>query len=247
MKQLLVGIDDTDVKDSRGTGYKARMLAKNVIKAGLGEVPGISRHQLLVDPRIPYTSHNSSACLEVRTDDFDKIREFCRDYLMNESEDGSDAGLCIAELSGISDEIIHWGMQAKITILEQHKAVSTAKNSGIYLEGFKGTHGGIIGAMAAVGLRAGGNDGRLIWLDGEKNLRDLQGIYLISDLKTLINIDGVINKDGRAVRENEVISLGEWLRPVIRKGKILILAEEVTNNESYEWESAHKDFVRAVS
>ena len=61
---LLIGIDDTDNLDTRGTGYRARTLAQGLVDAGLAAVHGITRHQLLVDPRIPYTSHNSSACLQ---------------------------------------------------------------------------------------------------------------------------------------------------------------------------------------
>ena len=59
----LLAIDDTDNLTSRGTGFLARQLALRMAEAGIAEVKAITRHQLLVDPRIPYTSHNSSACL----------------------------------------------------------------------------------------------------------------------------------------------------------------------------------------
>jgi hypothetical protein len=65
--QILIGIDDTDNEETHGTGRRARQLGDRLAADGLAEIDGVTRHQLLVDPRIPYTSHNSSACLLART------------------------------------------------------------------------------------------------------------------------------------------------------------------------------------
>jgi hypothetical protein len=56
-------IDDTDVTGSRGTGRLSQELIAELRAHGLGHAVGATRHHLLVDPRIPYTSHNSSACI----------------------------------------------------------------------------------------------------------------------------------------------------------------------------------------
>ena len=61
--RILIGIDDTDDSESTGTGCLAQRLVGVLGEAGLGSAVGITRHQLLIDPRIPYTSHNSSACI----------------------------------------------------------------------------------------------------------------------------------------------------------------------------------------
>ncbi len=60
----LLAIDDTDNAESIGTGRLARMLAAHLEEANLFAEPGVTRHQLLVHPDIPYTSHNSAACIE---------------------------------------------------------------------------------------------------------------------------------------------------------------------------------------
>ena len=62
---ILVGIDDTDNLDSRGTGRLARDIAAEL--EGEFKVLAVTRHQLLVDPRIPYTSHNSSAAIHLES------------------------------------------------------------------------------------------------------------------------------------------------------------------------------------
>ena len=57
---ILIGLDDTDNAVSRGTGYLARTLLGELARRGCRPI-GVTRHQLLLDARIPYTSHNSSA------------------------------------------------------------------------------------------------------------------------------------------------------------------------------------------
>ena len=49
---FFVALDDTDNKDSRGTGFKSRELGKLIHKKILGEVESISRHQLFVHDKI---------------------------------------------------------------------------------------------------------------------------------------------------------------------------------------------------
>src|SRR3972149_7716381 len=106
--RLLIGIDDTDNIDSRGTGFKARRLGELLSAHNLAAFDGITRHQLLVDPRIRYTSHNSAACLSARltSDNHEGIREFCRRFVLAASAEGSDAGLCIAPVDGVDEEIL---------------------------------------------------------------------------------------------------------------------------------------------
>jgi hypothetical protein len=60
--QILIGIDDTDNAETHGTGRRARQLGERLAADGLAEVDGITRHQLLIDPRIPYTSPANRAC-----------------------------------------------------------------------------------------------------------------------------------------------------------------------------------------
>ena len=58
---IYIGIDDTDNKTSRGTGHLARLIAADLAQDY--RLLGVTRHQLLVDPRIPYPAKNSSAAI----------------------------------------------------------------------------------------------------------------------------------------------------------------------------------------
>lgn len=63
---IYVGLDDTDTKDSRGTGRLARSIA--LALSTKYHIFGVTRHQLFVHPDIPFTSHNSSAVIHVEAD-----------------------------------------------------------------------------------------------------------------------------------------------------------------------------------
>jgi len=246
--RLLIGIDDTDNKESRGTGYNSRQLAAAIEAENLGKVRGITRHQLFVHPDIPYTSQNSSACLEVTTNNYNEIKVFCRNFMLQIGAVGSDVGLCIIRKDIVSEEIIKWGVDAKSIVLKMDDAVEKAHRNEIYLEGLTGTKDGIIGALAAVGLRAGGNDGRFIWLNSKKNLRDIEhDIHKVEDLIKNAGIDMVQPIEKDVVNPSEKVYLNNWARPVLRDNNSVLLIEKTINNNSYDWKCAAKEFVKSIS
>jgi hypothetical protein len=236
----LLGIDDTDNLESRGTGHRVRQLADWLAENKLANPLGITRHQLMVDPRIPYTSHNSSACLSVDTAYADDVWEASREFLLRESAEGSDAGLTLAQWDSISDEVLDFGRRAKLEVLTMPAAEQTASQSQIRCEGLTGTHGGIIGAVAAIGLNRAGNDGRFLWLPG---LRDLKGKYQVSEVCTTGHIDRVCTLNNFDLQSTSIVDVGEWIRPVLRGGKATLYVEE--NN--YEWHIISKEHIKKLS
>ncbi|MFC2097982.1 hypothetical protein ACFLSI_06580 [Bacteroidota bacterium] len=244
--KFLIGIDDTDNKDSRGTGFRSRDLGNYLEAARLGRILGVSRHQLLVDDRIPYTSKNSSACIEIESSQLEAIISFSRVYLLKESAIGADVGLCIINKDRIDNEVVDWGTRAKKEVLSINGARNLANKHGIFLEGLTGTGGGIIGAMAAIGLRHSGNDGRFVWLRG-KDLRELEGVFNFWEIKSLIPIDKIKTIHGNDISPEARVYIGKWIRPVLKNNKIVIIVEPSRNTQSYEWEVASKENIRSIS
>jgi hypothetical protein len=240
--RYLIGVDDTDNLESRGTGYRVRQLADFLAEQELAQPLGITRHQLLVDPQIPYTSHNSSACLLVKADKHRKtaLWEACRDFLLRESAPGSDAGLCLAVWDSVNASICAFGRRAKIVVLTQLEAEQTALDYEVQLEGLTGTHGGIIGALAAVGLHREGSDGRFLWLPG---MRELSGILPVAEICARGHIDGIRPINGINLAPETLVNVGEWVRPILHGGQAILYVEEQNN----EWHILSKDRIKNLS
>jgi hypothetical protein len=104
----LLAIDDTDNAESIGTGRLARMLAEHLQQAGrLGE-PSVTRHQLLLHPDIPYTSHNSSACIEgtAPPEAAAELLECARSFLTDHFHAGANPGLCVCRADAVPGALV---------------------------------------------------------------------------------------------------------------------------------------------
>jgi hypothetical protein len=240
--RYLIGIDDTDNLESRGTGHRARQMADFLAQQGLIQALGITRHQLLVSPEIPYTSHNSSACLLVQAEP-EKENEIWNascEFLLKESASGSDAGLCLAKWEAVSAQVRAFGLRAKQVVLTQLEAEQTALDNEIHLQGLTGTHGGIIGALAGVGLHHAGNDGRFLWLPG---LRELNGIQTVSELCKRGHFDEIRTLNGTILPPEALVDVGEWVRPILRNNQAILFVEE----QNHEWHILPKDHIKSLS
>lgn len=246
--RVLIGVDDTDNLESRGTGFHSRQLGNSLSESGFARPESITRHQLLVDPRIPYTSHNSSACLvvELKENRLDALANHCRKYLLEISAEGSDVGLCIAPFQTIetNPEIVEFGQRAKIEVLSKGNAEALARSAGILLEGLTGTHGGVIGALAAVGLRFEGNDGRHLWLPG---MRDIEGVFTLEELLEKTTIEEVRSLDGTPVTPGSRIQVGDWLRTIMQNGRATLYVDKEENDGNSDWKVAAKEFIKQRS
>jgi|TARA_B100002003_G_scaffold251913_1_gene298840 hypothetical protein len=242
MEKIYIGIDDTDNLDSRGTGFHARQMMERLHQNQLGNCTGITRHQLLFDDRVPYTSHNSSACLAFENKaDLQVLITVCRKFLLEIAAEGSDVGLCIAK-EGQASQLEVFGKSAQTCLLTQQEAEAVAEQHSIFLQGLTGDHQGIIGALSAVGLHAWGNDGRYIWAPGLRE-HDNQSLTLDSVTKRA-SIDKISLLDGTEVLDTKaVIDLGPWPRAV-RINKQAVLLVEKSNDNQYQ--VLDKDIIKSA-
>lgn len=241
--RLLIGVDDTDDLESRGTGFRARELGRLIEEQRMGSCGGVSRHQLLFDPRIPYTSHNSALCLDVTTDaaQLAALHMHCRAYLRANSAPRADVGLCIVAWQDVDSVIEEFGRRAKREILAQREATDLARSRNILLEGLTGDHGGVIGALAAAGLRRTERDGRFVWRRG---VRELGGVVTADEVLASTGIDEIRSLSGAAVGSGDAICVEPWPRPVLIDGRAVLLVEEVEETDApYRWRLAPKSVV----
>lgn len=215
-----IGLDDTDVIGSPGTGRIARGLAQYLADSGLGVPLGITRHQLLVSAEIEYTSHNSSLCLVLRLKGpISGLYQPSRDYLISHFQEGADPGLCLGAKEQVGDGVIGFGLMAAREVLSKQDAINLAARSGLFLKELGGSGNGIIGALAAVALRAGGNSGRFVELKG---IRQISGLVSVAELKQRTDIVSVEDTRARALGDDELINSLDWVRPSLQKGQAVL-------------------------
>lgn len=243
---IIIGIDDTDNPESRGTGFIARQLAAHLHSCGLLKPVIVVRHQLFVSPEIPYTSHNSSASIRGElTGNINELQNELESFVLANSADGSDAGVCLLNtVPGKNySSITEWGISAKTKVLTKENAHALAESEGIFLKGLTGEKIGVIGSLAAVGLHLWGNDGRILWIEG---LRETTGVFKAGDLKELFSLGSIKTMDNTEIPPQSVINITDWTRPVMQN-KIVTLFVEPVKSDEYEYQSAPKQFIMDIS
>jgi tRNA(Ile2) C34 agmatinyltransferase TiaS len=207
-----IGMDDTDNFESRGTGHLARQVA-GCLSADF-QILGVVRHQLLFDPRVPYTKHNSSATIVLDAEggiDLDALFQQVKDCMQADFQPGSDPGLCVA--ANVPQAITQFGQRAKVELVTQEEARQLAAGHGILLDGLGGTNGGVIGALAGVGLAASGEDGRYVLVGKMRELAGLQPVEAV----LAAGIEHLQTADGLPVTQGMIMT--SKLRPARRNGR----------------------------
>ena len=222
-REFCIGIDDTDVVGSPGTNQLARHLAGS-LPDGCTFVLSL-RHQLLVDPRVPFTSGNGSASLLVRASPDVGVADLSAALVPQVRAwyvEGSDPGLCIT--CSPSARLREFGERCQRALVTLDGARAVAHDEGAWLQSLGGTGGGAIGALAAVGLLGGGEDGRVVHLAGwpwpdpfahGQPVADVlaRGVDEVRDLAT-----------GQRVTAGTV-DVGKHLRPAWRGRRVVLFVE----------------------
>ena len=220
---ILAGIDDTDTLETAGTNQLARRLAE-VLPSGF-ECSLVLRHQLFFDRRIPYTSKNGCASLHIQHAPgrrADELLPVLRAEMRAWYVPGSDPGLCVAE--DVSPEITAFARRCQREVVRQDEARALAERHGVYLEGFGGTEDGVIGALAAVGLLATGNDGRVVHLAGWRWPDDFVGPQPVAAVRAR-GVDEIRAGDDGPCIEEGTVDIGKHLRPSYRGGRVVLFVE----------------------
>lgn len=212
--RAVIAVDDTDTLQSGGTGSVARAMA-NYVRDRFA-VRGVSRHQLAVLPGINYTKKNSTNVvhlLEVPPDPEGLAEELCR-WLRGTVEEGSEPGLCIAEVSAVAGHPLGPAAQHRVVTREETRAA--ADDTGVILRHACVGDGGIIGCFAGASLASGQDDGRFVQIG---SVRELAGSLAVADLLAA-GVDEVRTIDDEAIADGLIV--GDRFRPAMKDGKCVL-------------------------
>lgn len=244
---LLISIDDTDNLDSPGSGTVAENMARALQAKGLAECSDVTRHQLFVHQDIPYTSGNSAMCFSAfsHADALAEIICFGQDFLRHESAAGSDPGLCVAQNDCRLNKnaLISFGRSAKHTVVHKQAAYNLAHGLGVHLSEHGGTGGGIIGALAAIGLRLHGSDGRF---RGWHHLGNAGEMTTPADLCSHPFIEAVVTGTGEHLPDDTPIVFTEdMVKTVLLNGlQVVPVAWFSGNGKEPAWMTLNKRAIK---
>ncbi|CAN2042371.1 DUF1743 domain-containing protein [Candidatus Magnetomoraceae bacterium gMMP-15] len=229
--RIYLGFDDTDtVNSDRGTGKLARWFESELPEEC--KMSGVVRQQLLVHDSIPYTSHNSSACMIIEAEKYllETIILKAVHHVEKYFIDGSDPGICAAyESDSGLGHLIEFGLMCTKQITTQKEALKAASKA--HLSGHGGTNDGIIGAAAAVGLTASGWCGRFIEFG---RLREFPNKVKVSEIEDK-NIHVIsLDRDANLPFPNDQVITKGWLRPRLLGHEAVLM---VTPKGKGIWES----------
>jgi len=230
---VYIGFDDTDNIDAdRGTGKLARWFERELPEECA--LWGVVRQQLLLHDAIPYTSHNSSACVVVDMEDaslLETLTEKAVQHVGRLSFDGSDPGVCVAcgdhpTMSALTE----FGRRCTREVVTQSDAMQAA--SEVHLSGHGGTNDGIIGAAAAVGLTSSGWSGRLIEFNG--GLRKFPDVVSVADLASSNILVVSLDRNAQVPAPEDLVHTNGWLRPRLWGNRAVLSATSIGNGN---WKS----------
>jgi hypothetical protein len=233
---FLLGIDDTGSPGQAGTDATALALGLHLQAQGVARLTNISSHQLIPAEAIPGSSQNFASCLRLEGEG-SVLREIdlaAREYLRHHSAAGSNPGFALAPWERLDQKITAWGKSCQSMEMDRQEAMTLARSNDIAIAGFTGSGSGVIGALAAIGLRYFGNDGWITWMPG---LPTLHGEMTFSQVLQTATFDIIRSIHGRTPAFTDRIRLGEKVYPLLVEGKTVLLLEGTGRSNTREWDA----------
>ena len=246
--EILICIDDTDdLTKATSTGKIADAIEKKLLKNGVAsESFGITRHQLLLDDRIKYTSHNSSMCLRaVRNENIydlteaaikeieKEITKICVDVILELKSAESDPGLCVffPEKLPNKEKLISFGLSGQNIILTKDMAYGFAEKEGIHLSEHGGDGSGVIGAICGAGLRLSGFDG---WFRGKIELAEAGIKGRTVSARELTEKTGIpVLCDGMCLKSDEEVEVEEKIKCLLMNHQKVIAVQKKQGKNTF--------------
>lgn len=243
--KIFAAIDDSRQLDGGKAGETASLLGKFIEENGWGKCSTPSRHRLYPHPDTACKKHNTARSFSADIDEqylADFIDYACK-LVRSTGTSDSNAGLVVAipELMENLDELIEYAYRVKEGLVSQDEALRFKNKPGLYLFELNGSGRGIIGALAAAGLRITGNDGQF-----RGKLQIGTGEDYIASVKEIIDksyVEQVKNMDFENISDSEYVRMGEKVKVVLLDNKYTLMVFP-TGIEHPKWQTSTTHMLR---
>lgn len=221
-ERFVIGIDDTDEADGRGTSKLARDWAASVDAEGFGTVFGVTRHQLWQSPKVEATSHNRALAVAIQSErNVLDVEDHVVDFVRANAAGSANPGIAVFSRHTDMPHALAFGRRAQQELLKLADAERYSTESNVSLRGLGGNRMGMIGALAAVGLHTGGKDGLFIQLGG---IRELEGRVTAGQIRERSALQHIVDEDtGEELDRDDMVDTGDWVRPRMTQDEPVLL------------------------
>lgn len=222
-------VDDTDdLTKKTSTGKIAEHIRKEAELLGGTVEYGITRHQLLLNDAIAYTSHNSSMCFsgDLPEDQLDPLWNKAASIILEEKAETADPGLCLCRLDQLEapEELLDFGKKAQNKVIKKEEAYDLARRiGGTRLEEFGGEGIGVIGALAGVGLRLSGNDGSI---RGKSGIGAFQTTLSAAEMGRRLGVSHIIDRSGAVLPPDTPVYIEDYAKIVLLDHRLMAVAKK---------------------
>jgi hypothetical protein len=219
-EHYVIGLDDTDGEGVEGTGALARALAAHIQDSGWGRSTGVTRHQLWQSEKVAFTTGNHCYAVGIETDrNALDLEDDLVEWVRKAAAKNADPGVAIMSRHSDMPHVLAFGRRCQTELMRVDWAQTFSTESNVALRALGRKRLGAIGALAAVGLRGGGKDGRFIDLP---SIRDLNGRVTAGNIRERTGVETVIDASGEPLDRDDLVETFGWLRPRLEDGKPVI-------------------------
>ncbi len=232
--QVYICLDDTDdISKHTSTGAIAQKVAQTLQRQGALLEEGISRHQLLLHPEIPYTSHNSAMCMALVFRDgpsLSALYDIVAPVILAAYAPGASPGLAVYRPGTMQDtqRLIRFGYRAKREVLTKADAYAAASDcKTVLLRELGGSGMGIIGALAGIGLRISRCDGTFRGKYGQ----DLAGRTVTAGtVCRALDLHQILDHNGQTLPAFTEVRIEDYTKIALIAGKRCALVSHVRDS-----------------
>ena len=243
--KIYVALDDSRQLDGGKAGETASLMAKFIEEKNWGQSAIPSRHRLYPHPETGCKKHNTarSFAADIHEQYLAAFIDYACKLVKETGTPDSNAGLvaAIPELMANPDELIDYAYRVKEELVTKEEALGFANKPGLYVFEVNGSGQGIIGALAAAGLRITGNDGQF-----RGKLQVGTGEDYIASVKEIVDktyVEQVKNMDFEDIGDAEYVRMGEKVKVVLLDNKYTLMVFP-TELEHPKWQTSTTHMLR---